>query len=554
VIYQLMPRWFTNNDTTRKPYGTIEENGCGKFNQIDSSSLRYIRNLGATHVWYTGILEHATMTGYSRFGITPDNPLVVKGRAGSPYAVKDYYDVDPDLAENVPERMAEWDALIARTHEAGLRVLMDFVPNHVARDYRSDSKPEGVVDLGAGDDTSRAFDPNNNFYYLPGRSFRVPEGYDPLPLDSARQYPSYRERPAKATGNNVFKPQPSVDDWFETVKLNYGIDYLHDKTEHFDPVPDTWHKMLDILLFWAGKGVDGFRCDMAEMVPVAFWEWALPQVKAKYPGIIFIAEIYNPDAYETYLEQGHFDYLYDKTGMYDNLRAVIEGRAGIPALSMAHAALSETDSQLLRFLENHDEQRIASRFFAGDPWKAVPAMGVTAALGKGPVMIYAAQELGEPAEEAEGFGGDDGRTTIFDYWSLPTLQPLISQNWNPAALDSNTRTLHDWYAALLKLVSEQEVFATGKCLDLSESLVKDPPEAPVFAWARFTGKEVLICIAHFGDTPAEISLQLSGIILQALGMENLPATVRHLFGNSEFDNESLVLESAPWGFDILRLK
>lgn len=75
---------------------------------------------------------------------------------------------------------------------------------------------------------------------------------------------AYKEYPAKATGNNRFDAYPNINDWYETVKLNYGIDYQNGNTPHFNPIPDTWTKMLDILLFWAGKNIDGFRCDMAE--------------------------------------------------------------------------------------------------------------------------------------------------------------------------------------------------------------------------------------------------------------------------------------------------
>ena len=180
VIYQLLPRLFGNKVALNKPYGTIAENGCGKFNDINDRALEEIKRLGVSHVWYTGVIEHATMTSYPAAGLPADDADVVKGRAGSPYAIKDYYDVDPDLAVNVKNRLAEYEALVKRTHAHGLKVLMDFIPNHVARSYKSDAKPAGVVDLGASDDPSLTFAPNNNFYYMPGQHFVVPAGYNPL--------------------------------------------------------------------------------------------------------------------------------------------------------------------------------------------------------------------------------------------------------------------------------------------------------------------------------------------------------------------------------------
>lgn len=312
VIYQVLPRLFGNYNTTRKYKGTIEENGCGKFNSFTPRALEEIRKLGATHIWYTGILEHATKTDYSAFGIRKDHPGVIKGNAGSPYAIKDFYDVDPDLAENVTNRMEEFEALIRRTHEAGLKAIIDFVPNHTARQYHSDMKPNGVKDIGENDNPDWAFSPLNNYYYIPNEQLRPmfnTEGYD--------------EYPAKATGNDQFTAYPSEFDWYETVKLNYGVNYMEGHQKQFDPIPDTWHKMADILCYWAAKNIDGFRVDMAEMVPVEFWGWAIPQVKNINPEIIFIAEVYKPAEYNNYLCNGKFDYLYDKVGLYEKLRGIL---------------------------------------------------------------------------------------------------------------------------------------------------------------------------------------------------------------------------------------
>jgi len=427
VIYQLLPRLFGNKVALNKPYGTILENGCGKFNDINDRALDEMKKLGVSHVWYTGVIEHATMTGYPTAGMLPDDADVVKGRAGSPYAIKDYYDVDPDLAVNVKTRLAEYEALIQRTHAHGLKVLMDFIPNHVARSYRSDAKPAGVVDLGASDDKTVAFAPNNNFYYLPGQKFVPPAGYNPLGAAKAPgEDGKFVENPAKATGNDVFAAQPKLDDWFETTKLNYGVDYQHGRQPHFTPVPDTWVKMRDILVYWAGKGVDGFRCDVAEMVPVEFWAYVIPEVKKARPGIVFIAEAYNPKEYRTYLTKGKFDFLYDKVGLYDGLRKLMRQEGTTDDITRVWREESNGfGAHMVRFLENHDEQRIASRDFATNPLRAVPAMTVAATLGSGPVMLYMGQEVGEPAHGVAGFNTGDGRTTIFDYWGVPEHQKWL---------------------------------------------------------------------------------------------------------------------------------
>ncbi|MFV0583641.1 MAG: alpha-amylase family glycosyl hydrolase, partial [Parabacteroides gordonii] len=359
VIYQVFPRWFGNSTYPLVKNGSITENGVGKFSAFNPTALARIKELGTSHIWYTGVIEHATQTDYTAYQIHKDHSDVVKGKAGSPYAIKDYYDIDPDLADRVPNRMKEFEALVKRTHDAGMKVIIDFVPNHVAREYHSDARLSYVEDLGQHDNTSKAFDINNNFYYIPGQPLQLHFG------DNQEDF-EYSEFPAKVTGNNHFDASPGKNDWYETVKLNYGVDYVNGGICHFNPIPNTWTKMLDILLFWAGKGIDGFRCDMAEMVPVEFWNWVIPKVKEKHD-VCFIAEVYNPNEYRNYIFNGHFDYLYDKVGLYDTVRAVMCDQAPATNISGCWQALEGIQSHMLNFLENHDEQRVASYFFAGDP-------------------------------------------------------------------------------------------------------------------------------------------------------------------------------------------
>jgi glycosidase len=521
VIYQMMTRLFGNIGATNKIYGTRDENGVGKFNDINEAALKGIRELGATHVWYTGVIEHATLSDNSSFGIPADDPDVVKGRAGSPYSIKDYYDVDPDLAVAVPDRMKEFQQLVDRTHKAGLQVIIDFVPNHVARKYKSDASPKGVKDFGEEDDLTVAFRRDNNFYYLPGQAFRPPAAYNPLGYQTLPgEDRKFEEAPAKVTGNGAATATPGVDDWFEAVKLNYGIDIFNNGAKNFEPVPNTWQKMLDILLFWADKKVDGFRCDMAEMVPVEFWNWAVPQVKGKYPGVIFIAEIYQPALYRDYIKKGRFDYLYDKVQLYDTLRLMTVTKSSSTSIAQIQESLSGINAHMVHFLENHDEHRIASKYFAGDPWKAVPAMMVSALVDQGPVMIYFGQEVGEPALGAAGFG-QDGRTTAFDYWGVPEHQKWVNnKQYDGGRLDDSQRALRQFYSDILTLAGTNPAIVAGDYVDLTADNVAAGNFTDRFVvFARVSGDERLIVIASFDPANKRIKVALPLAAADKLGLK-----------------------------------
>lgn len=525
VIYQVFPRWFGNLRPSPVMNGSLAENGVGKFSAFTPLALSKIKELGVTHVWYTGVIEHATKTDYTMFGIRKDHSAVVKGKAGSPYAIKDYYDIDPDLADNIQNRMSEFEDLVKRTHEAGMKVIIDFVPNHVARQYFSDAREPFVEDLGQTDNVSKAFDVNNNFYYLPGQTLTL--RFDPQREEDF----AYSEFPAKVTGNNHFDAYPSQNDWYETVKLNYGVDYMHGGACHFNTIPNTWEKMLEILLFWADKGVDGFRCDMAEMVPVEFWNWVIPQVK-KVRDVIFIAEVYNPDEYRNYIYTGHFDYLYDKVGLYDTVRAVMCGQAPASNISHCWQSLEGIQKNMLNFLENHDEQRVASDFFAGDARPGIPGMIVSAAMNTNPVMIYSGQELGERGMDAEGFSGRDGRTTIFDYWSVESLR-----NWNNnglfdgAKLMPAERSLREMYAKLLNVVRSEPVIVEGAFYDLMYANSGNPYFNPnrQYAFLRKWKNEVLLVVVNFDRADQCVWVNIPVEAFKALDFEdNKPAELTDL--------------------------
>ena len=546
IIYQVFTRLFGNRTLACKTNGSIDENGCGKMDCFTEQALAEIKELGITHIWYTGIIAHATQTDYTRYGLPKDHPAIVKGKAGSPYAIKDYYDIDPDLAVDVEKRMEEFEALVKRTHEAGMKMIIDFVPNHVARQYKSLAKPEGVKDLGEDDDTSVSFSPNNNFYYIPGEELKGDiDLYDP---EAGR----YTEMPAKATGNNKFDAWPNRTDWYETVKLNYGVDYYNNTGCHFSPIPDTWTKMKDILLFWAGKGIDGFRCDMAEMVPCEFWGWAIPQVKEKYPEIIFIAEVYNPQEYRNYIHNGKFDYLYDKVGLYDTLRGVIANNASATAITGCWQSVNDIQSHMLNFLENHDEQRIASDFFAGNPHKAFPGMIVSACMNTNPVMIYFGQELGESGMDTEGYSGRDGRTTIFDYWSIDSIRRWTNHGrFNTHLLNAKEKGIRNFYKTLLNICNEEKCISHGEFFDLMYANLNgwQMNEHKQYALIRKCDDEALLIAVNFGDINMRVAINVPEHAFQYLSMPEMEnIKVKDLISGKE--KKINFTSSKPVGIDL----
>ncbi len=505
VIYQLFIRLFGNKTQTYKIYGTKEENGCGKFEDINVFALNSLKTFGISHVWYTGVIEHAVAADYSKYGIDNDYPEVIKGRAGSPYAIKDYYDVNPDLAIDVPNRMIEFEDLIKRTHCAGLKVIIDFVPNHLARVYRSDIKPDlNIEDFGLSDNTENSFSVNNDFYYIPGKELKLPEEvHKTSSITEYRKYPArYQEFPAKVTGNNCFNASPQIGDWYETVKLNYGVDYMKGGNLCQYSTPPVWEKMKSIILYWAEKKVDGFRVDMAEMVPVEFWEWLIPSVKQKYPELLFIAEVYQPGLYRNFIEKGRFDYLYDKVDFYDTVRKVIEKKSDTTAITLCWQRIGDIEKFMLRFLENHDEQRLASRYFAGDPWKAIPGIVLAGTMNTGPLLLYFGQEVGESAEGISGFSGDDGRTTIFDYWAVPNHQKWMSNGeFSGKMLSSGQSELRKNYSLILKMINDHEVFCKGSFYDLMwvNDDINRQSFRSIYAYLRYYNEDIVLIIINFGD-------------------------------------------------------
>ena len=521
-IYQVFTRLFGNTNTTNQPWGNIDTNGVGKFSHFTEKALIEIRDLGITHIWFTGVPHHALVNDYTHVGIDNDHPSVVKGRAGSPYAVKDYYSVNPHLADDPSRRNQEFDDLISRTHNAGLKVIIDIVPNHVARVYKGLNNPSGVEDFGAHDDTNVCYHKDNNFYYIPDAPFELPSELSPEKILGGDVHPQhlempYQEFPAKWTGNGSRKAQPSINDWYETVRVNYGVrpdgskdfpilpeEYrfkphsVHHQFWQDKSVPDSWKKFRDIALYWLEKGVDGFRYDMAEMVPVEFWSYLNSSIKMANQEAFLMAEVYQPELYRDYIQLGKMDYLYDKVDLYDQLKSIIQGHGSTREIGRIEYQLRDIEHHMLHFLDNHDEQRLASPEFAGCAQKGKPAMLVSTCLSSSPSMIYFGQEVGEPGAEFGGFG-TPSRTSIFDYVGVPHHQRWMNHGaFDGGQLSEDERALRAFYQKLLNLTLKSPALLGGYH-DLYAANFDNFGEMQdqLFAFARSSEEQKLIVVANF---------------------------------------------------------
>ena len=544
VIYQVFTRLFGNTNTMNKPWGTIEENGVGTFSDFTPQALKEIKELGVTHIWYTGVPHHALVTDYSAFGITNDDPDVIKGRAGSPYAVKDYYNVNPDLAKDPSKRLEEFQELIRRTHKAGLELIIDIVPNHVARHYEGSSTPKGKEPFGASDDTSAEYKRNNNFYYIPGSSFQVPEwtnGYKPLGGDPHPLVDHYfPEDPAKWTGNGSRKSKPDMNDWYETVKINYGVrpdgsfdfetlpdDYGgRDFKEHLSfwkdrSVPDSWIKFKDIALYWLEMGVDGFRFDMAEMVPVEFWSYLNSHIKEKNEKALLLAEVYNPSLYREYIFKGKMDYLYDKVELYDSLKHIMQGHGWTDHIPVVQKGMMDIEHHMLHFLENHDEQRIASPEFVGNAQIGKPAMVVSATLSTSPTMIYFGQEVGEPGAENAGFGSSS-RTSIFDYVGVPHHQRWVNnKKFDGGQLTDEETDLRDFYKRLLNVtISNDALMGAYEDIHYYNRDHTEGYNYRVLSFVRWVDDEQLVVLSNFDSNESyHFQLKIPPSVIEAWNLK-----------------------------------
>ena len=501
IIYQMLPRLWGNIGGENIKNGTLKDNGCGKFSSIDTISLEYLRSLGVSHVWYTGIIRHATAEDSD--GCTPSSADWVKGRAGSPYSITDYYDVNPYLADEPENRMEEFHKLVERTHAAGLKVIIDFVPNHVARDYgrfaAAHPAPTGMAALGESDDKSVHWKDSNDFFYYPG-----------IPLALPIQNQTYMEMPAIASGNS-YTSSPGVNDWYDTIKLNYC-----------DTHTETWEKMYDIVNFWAGQGVDGFRCDMVELVPQAFFKWLISRIKKDRPDLLFVAEVYQKTLYSKYIREIGFDLLYDKSGIYDTLRAIVEKNAkdsGVPVEDWQSAkritwnwqSLGDLQPYMLNFLENHDEQRFASDFFGCDARNSYAALYTALYMNNAPFMLYAGEEVGERGMDNEGFSGRDGRTSIFDWWAPSSLTRLYKYiHGEKKALTPEEETMLDTYRKALKFAAEDNAVSKGTFYDLCYCNYASDGFNPDrhFAFLRDFEDETLLIVCNFSKNDADMKISI----------------------------------------------
>src|SRR5574344_309879 len=552
IIYQMLPRLWGNDNEKPVKGGSLEENGTGKFSNMDNQTLEYLKWLGVTHVWYTGIRRHATKSNSQ--GCTPSHPQFVKGEVGSPYSITDYRDVNPYLADDPEHRMEEFEDLVRRTHEAGLKVIIDFVPNHVSRDYRGS-------DLGKDDDKSVHWKPKNDFFYYPGQSLNLPnsqayrdectafknvdfnreykllpkwlvnEGFkcrhkqsafEQLLESNAAILKCYEESPAKATGND-YTPDPAITDWYDTVKINYC-----------DFHTSTWDKMYEIVRFWAKKGVDGFRCDMVELVPMDFFKWLISKIKYEFKDLIFIAEVYQKQNYAKYIYQVGFDMLYDKSGLYDSLRAIVGKNlndSGVPVELWQSAKtitwnwpfLGGMQPKMLNFLENHDEQRFASDAFGKDPKNTFAAMYVSLFLNTSAFMIYCGEEVGESGMDFEGLSGINGRTSIFDWWSIKSLRGLyrmvhckehyinsLGKASRKTGLSESQLRFFGRFASVIQKAAYKDVISKGSVYDLCyfNYSADGFDENKHFVFLRHYGNDTILVFSNFSKAPAKAKIRI----------------------------------------------
>ena len=504
-IYQLFVRTFGNKNKDVVFDGDKSQNKCGTFADINDKALDALMALGITHIWLTGVIRHSSMTAYPELGIKSSNPLITKGKAGSPYSIMDYYDIDPDLAVNPQNRMEEFEDVMQRIHDKGLKVIIDFIPNHLAREYKSLCKPMYVEDFGVNDNKNIAFAKDNNFYYCPNQQLVIPGQQSTVtelvevPWLRQAQPTQFLEFPAKASGNDVFSPKPSVNDWYDTVKLNYGVDYQNND-RCFEPIPNTWYKMLDIMTYWCEKGVDGFRVDMAEMVPVEFWRWSINMLRENYEPIM-IAEIYQPHLYKEFIYAG-FDYLYDKVGLYNTLENIYRYGQRADSITNVWNDLQGLGDVMLRFMENHDELRLASEYFVGDAFKALPAVAMAALMNRGPFMIYNGQESGENAKGAPGFSGDDGRTSIFDYTVMPKHQNWMADGrFDGSDFTDEQKRLFNFYSKLLNFRLNSSAINKGAFYDLMwvNPWYSNFDPQYVYAFLRYHDEDRLLVVVNFNQ-------------------------------------------------------
>lgn len=489
----------------------------GKFSSLSGPALNSIRELGFTHLWLIGVVRHATGRDWSEIGLPPDPPDVLKGRAGSPFAIRDSFDVCPDHADDPSFRMDEFKACVDRVHDSGMRVIIDFVPNHVARTYASVVRPE--LDFGTNDDKSRFHAPGNHFYYLPGEGpLRLPWAGKTEPGDRYRG----EVEVARVTGNNVASPAPGPDDWFETCKLNYGWDYRRGRdaasevNEESGDMHGTWQRMDAVLAHWQGLGVDGFRCDMAHWIPGSFWRWAIRRARERNPDSFFVAEAYANDPGGTIagdmaavLIRAGFDLVYDHDA-YRMIRGVLEGPKWANDLDAVLQSGGNGRTRV-RYVENQDEVRVAhpGNWGGGGARLGWTAAAVLWLAGQSAPLLFAGQEVGA-SSSATGMGGDGaGRFPLFEYGSIPELEGWINGGrYDGSRLTVGERELREAYRRLLGWMDhpavERGIFVPVNPYNaLNPDFGREAGEAAsghwVYAWIRIcreSGAQGLLFVAN----------------------------------------------------------
>lgn len=390
--------------------------GKGRFSDWNVKEFNYLKKLGVTHIWFTGIPRHATGAPF------------VKGDPGSPYSICDWYDVNPYLADVPGNRMQEFRSLVDRVHSAGLKVITDYIPNHVSPDYKGNLPRYDWCDF----------------------------------------------------------------DWTDTRKVNWSD-------------PATLPQMIDILSFWLALGVDGFRCDMVELVPVEQLGRLISELRKIKKDAVFIGEVYDFANYRPYLDAG-FDFLYDKSGEYDAVRS-INGGAPVSLLTSNWQRLQDMQPRMLNFLENHDEERLPRPDFA--------ALAAAAAFNNASYLMYFGEEIGESASDES-----NRRTSIFEQRQPESIRRLCSWIRCARGLEPGEKAILERYRNFMQMVAAIQGWN-------NYDLCWCNP-CGLFTFLRYNGGECLLFACNFRDfaVDCEIFVPEDARRLSGTSDSSLPVSVQ----------------------------
>jgi glycosidase len=192
------------------------------------------------------------------------------------------------------------------------------------------------------------------------------------------------------------------------------------------------------------------------------------------------------------------DYLYDKVELYDSIKHIMQGHGWTDHIPVVQEGLKDIEHHMLHFLENHDEQRIASPEFAGSALKGKPAMTVSATISSSPTLIYFGQEVGEPGAEDAGYG-KPSRTSIFDYVGVPYFQRWVNdKSYDGGQLSIEEKDLRDFYMRLLNFtINSDALLGTYADIHTYNRQHTQNYNHRVYSFVRWSDSEKLLVVSNF---------------------------------------------------------